>query len=224
MKKYTVFFLMIVLYACNGQIGNLFNRLDDFGIEYNIPDSIYSFFPQKGHNTNIIADWLSTNARINTSGVPLIPDKFIVSLIVKRYKCNNKDLFVSIVNSHKKQALYSTFSESDDYAIIDDERDLRKQIGDSLLKENYSNLLEKKLIMGFSEVFDRDPSFYSYKNKCGLPDGYEILVLKSGNKFVLPERYNFDWDILPETLKHGYLSGVAFKESEPYIIYWVVAW
>ena len=221
MKKYAVFFLMLVLCACNGQRKNPFNRLDEFGIKYTIPDTIYSFFPQ---NSAGVTDWLSTNAQVDTSDVPLIPDKFIVQLIVKRYKFNNKDLFASIVNSHKEQSLYSTFSESDDYALIYAERDLRKQIGDSLLKENFSNLLEKKLIMGFSEVFDRDPDFYSYRNKCGLPDGYDILVLKSGNEFILPERYNFDWDILPEKLKHGYLSGVAFKENEPYIIYWVVAW
>jgi len=219
MKKYTIIFLILVLYACNGQNNGNFKKNDEFGIKYTIPDSIYSFFP-----TNLSADWLSTNAKVNTSGIPLLPDKFIVNFIVKRYKFNDKDLYNSLIISHKEHSLYFTFSESDDYAIIEGERDLRKQIGDSLLKANYSNLLEKKLIMGFSVIFDREPEFYSYKNKCGLPDGYEILVLKSGNKFILPEIEKIDWEVLPERLKHGYLSGIAFKESEPYIIYWVVAW
>jgi len=50
------------------------------------------------------------------------------------------------------------------------------------------------------------------------------LVLKSGSNFILPQDRLYEWSVLPDNLKHGYRSGVAFKEDEPYIIYWVVAW
>ena len=69
-----------------------------------------------------------------------------------------------------------------------------------------------------------DPRFTSSKNLCGLKDGYIIKVLHSGNEFVLPEHRKFEWDILPTDMHHGYLSGIAHKENEPYIIYWVIAW
>jgi hypothetical protein len=65
---------------------------------------------------------------------------------------------------------------------------------------------------------------YDSTTTCGLPVDYNILTLKSGNEFVLPEKYLYDWAVLPQKIKHGYRCGVAFKEDEPYIFYWVVAW
>jgi len=95
---------------------------------------------------------------------------------------------------------------------------------DSLQLQDYYTRLKDKVILSFKESFNDMPFLYDSTTISGLPVGYEILVLKSGNKFVLPEDYLYEWSILPENLKHGYRSGVAFKEGEPYIIYWLVAW
>ena len=58
----------------------------------------------------------------------------------------------------------------------------------------------------------------------GFPMGYEVLLLKKGCNFVLPKDYLYDWSVLPDNLKHGYRSGIAFKEEDSYIIYWAIAW
>lgn len=52
----------------------------------------------------------------------------------------------------------------------------------------------------------------------------EIYVIKYGNENLLKNDYAYNWSILPERLKHGYTSGVAFNQIDPYIIYWVVVW
>jgi hypothetical protein len=57
-----------------------------------------------------------------------------------------------------------------------------------------------------------------------LPESYNILILKTNYKNVLDAKYTYTWDLLPERLKHGYTSGVAFNQIDPYIIYWVVVW
>jgi len=57
-----------------------------------------------------------------------------------------------------------------------------------------------------------------------LKADYNIDILFTGNSFVLPEKYRFNWNILKGDFKHGYTSGIAYSENNNYIIYWSTAW
>ncbi|HOF16282.1 MAG TPA: hypothetical protein PLF32_09015 [Bacteroidales bacterium] len=143
--------------------------------------------------------------------------------IIEAYQCENKEFLQQLQEEYSSKSLFVVKSEDKDYFVISSERELLKAY-DSLQLQDYYTRLKDKVILSFKESFNDMPFLYDSTTISGLPVGYEILVLKSGNKFVLPEDHLYEWSILPENLKHGYRSGVAFKEGEPYIIYWLVAW
>ncbi len=191
---------------------------------YVIPDSLFLFFPDnnksiKYENLNIIK--ISENAE--KTEIPFKAIFFTGYEIIEAYQCENKEFLQQLQEEYSSKSLFVVKSEDKDYFVISSERELLKAY-DSLQLQDYYTRLKDKVILSFKESFNDMPFLYDSTTISGLPVGYEILVLKSGNKFVLPEDHLYEWSILPENLKHGYRSGVAFKEGEPYIIYWLVAW
>lgn len=189
---------------------------------YVIPDSLFSFFPDKSDKYKYLKiDFISESAkRLKT---PLHFSNFVSIKIIETYRCENKESLLQLMNEYRLQSLFSVKSENSDYFVIESERVLSKEYDTVQLKEKYL-LAGNKIILFFKELFEDMPFLHDTATISGLPVGYEILVLKSGNEFILPENYLHDWLILPQNLRHGYRSGVAFKEGEPYIIYWTVAW
>ena len=188
---------------------------------YAIPDSLFSFFPNKSVEYKYLAIEEIIENATNTK-VSYEPYLFITYKIVEVYQCENIELLQSLIQKYRQQSIFSVKSESSDYFSISSEIELLKKYDTLQLQEN---LKVKNIVsLSFKDVFYNNSVLYDSATICGLPTGYEILVLKSGSDFVLPPDYLYEWLILPENLRHGYRNGVTFKENELYIIYWVVAW
>jgi|GEM_PF-3148979 len=194
------------------------NVFSEQQIKYDIPDSLYSFFPKK-YNEKLML--LSYNA--DSTDEVVIPARFDILYLIKVYSFSDQSLSDSLIKKYKKIALNSIRAESNDYHIIDSESQLIDFMGDTLLKQNFKGMNIYNTIPRFEHYCKNTPLYYR-ANKCGLQNGYIISVLKAGNKFVLPEKYKYKWEMLPQKMQHGYLSGVAYNNLTPFIIYWVVAW
>ena len=49
--------------------------------------------------------------------------------------------------------------------------------------------------------------------------------MQAGNAYLIPDRISrYDWDLLPENIRHGYSCGVAFNDEKKYIYYWAMTW
>lgn len=189
---------------------------------YVISDSLFFFFPDKS-NKYVPLKIAIIFENVERTEIPLCLSEFDPAKLVEAYQCENKEFLQQLQEEYSSKSLFVVKSEDKDYFVISSERELLKAY-DSLQLQDYYTRLKDKVILSFKESFNDMPFLYDSTTISGLPVGYEILVLKSGNKFVLPEDHLYEWSILPENLKHGYRSGVAFKEGEPYIIYWLVAW
>lgn len=220
-KKILLLLLFLSLVSCqetkrkNEVTENVFSEQQ---IKYDIPDSLYSFFP-KEYNENLML--LSYNA--DSSDEVVIPTQFDILYLIKAYSFSDQSLSDSLLKKYKKIALNFIRAESNDYHIIDSESQLLDFMGDTLVKQNFKGMNIYNTIPCF-EHYCKSTPLYNPVNKCGLQNGYIISVLKAGNKFVLPEKYKYKWEMLPQKMQHGYLSGVAYNELTPYIIYWVIAW
>ena len=223
MKKiiYIIITVVFAISCTNGQ--NKDDKKNQKDEAYVIPDSLYSFFPDNSSDNK--KNKLSievTNAE--KTDLPYYKVEFAVKLLAKVYICEDTSYYAKRKDIFISQSINRFKSENTSYLIIGSERDLLEDYDKLELKEKYLNFKDNPLVLNFKEVFYEIPNFQSSSTICGLPEGYEILILKSGNEYVLPEKYKMDWDVLPEELKHGYISGVALKESEGIMIYWVVAW
>ena len=192
---------------------------------YVIPDSLFSFFPNDSELYDDLNVMMIRTTNIGKSeNHSYIAMNFSISSLLEIFQSDNNELLEPLTSKYKRQALFSTRSEKSNYFILDSERELLKMYDTLILKNEYLEHCKDPLIFRLSKR-DELPSFlFDSTTVCGLPSGYEILVLKSGNEIVLPESHIYKWPLLPECIKHGYRSGVAFKENEPYIIYWVIAW
>lgn len=191
---------------------------------YVIPDSIFSFFPDFSSNFKGFELIVMTENALK-SEFPLILSEFDPVKIVETYQCNTENSQI-LENQYYKQALFTISSQDSNYFVIGSERELLKRYDSLRLKEKYFRNSKPAIIFYFNEVFNKKqhPFTGDTSTICGLPKDFEILVLKSGNEYVLPQDHFYDWSILPKGLRHGYRSGVAFKKRGTYIIYWVVAW
>jgi len=218
LKSYLFTLLSISMIGCSGQGNDI-----SIGKKYSIPDSLYSFFSDsliKFDHANLL--FYSTNAVI--TDIPYTPMEFEITYLTKIYKYTDTGDFSQFQKEYQSLSLKSIKSEGSDYFIIGSERDMVAKYDTAILKNKYNHFKETNLIINFYELFNRIEQFYDSNTICGLSKGYTILVLKSGNEYIMPEKYKTEWQILPDKIKHGYRSGVAFKGGKPYIIYWVVAW
>ena len=78
--------------------------------------------------------------------------------------------------------------------------------------------------MNFHGILNDETKFFDSTTLCGLSSDYEILILQRGERYVLPEKYKTEWHLMPDNIKHGHLSGVAYSDNNFYIVYWAVAW
>lgn len=192
--------------------------------DYVIPDSLYSFFPNnvKDYNYKSMELGFTIENFWGKGGGRLW--YFSESSLVEVYICYDDKVKKQLIERLRQQSLGSINSEDRNYFIIRSENDLFNEYDTLQLDSLYRLSEEQPLIADFKTFLDFKDALYSAETICGLPTGYKILTLKSGNKKVLPKEYLYDWSILPDEIKHGYRCGVAFKEGEPYLIYWVVAW
>ena len=191
--------------------------------KYVIPDSLFSFFPDKSSKyKGLKMIKFFENAQQSENSLTLL--EFDPTKIIKAYQCGNKEILQQLIEEYRSQSMFSIKTESNDYFVMGSAWELSKKYDTLELKEQFIKLNDVPLVFNFRESFYDIPLLYDATTISGLPVGYEMLILKSGNSIVLPQNQLSEWSVLPNNLKHGYRSGVAFKEDTPYIIYWIVAW
>lgn len=223
MKKIVYIFIAVVfITSCtNGQNEN--NKKSQTKEVYLIPDSLYSFFPNNPDEyKGIKLNTLVTNAE--EIDLPYSKQEFAITYLTKVFMYTDTSYFVKKKKELLNLSIKKFNSIDTNYFIIGSERYLLKRYDTLDLKEKYFNIDDSYLMMDFHSIFNNNKDFHSEFTICDLPEDYKILILKSGNEYVLPEKYRNSWEILPEKLKHGYISGAALKEAESIMIYWVVAW
>jgi hypothetical protein len=227
MKKYkfnislfSLILLFPLLYSCCNDKQNEF--IDE--IQIVIPDSLYSFFPKKD-SFDLKLNLMSTNAQ--KDGRQGESDTFLDVHFIKNYICKHVTQFEFLVYDLLEEAIDSLSPTDDNYFIIKYESDILKMYDYKTLKEKYQESVNKYILPSFHEDIRNFFGInYNLTTVCGLPDDYEILIMKSGRNYVLPDNsaWKFDWKLLPTRLKHGYTSGVAYRSYKDPIIYWCIAW
>ena len=191
--------------------------------KYIIPDSLYSFFPEKDFVFNKKRVKIKTNNAEKTN-LPYYKYEFAITFYVKVYQYTDKSYFFETKKSYVNQSINKFESAENNYFVIGSERDLFSRYDTLELKKKYLNLNKIDLVLDFHGILKDHSDFYNQNTICGLPKNYEILKLISGDEFVLPKKYKNSWEVLPDKFKHGYLGGVAYNESEYSMIFWVAAW
>ncbi len=227
MKKYSIYIiLLIVTLSCKTSTKtdghNFLKNIKDRDNHY-IPDSIVSFFPDNSKQYNDLTECFTAVSTIESKMLQK-NSMFFPSYIVKIYQCGTQSTYDDLINEYKKKYINKITAEQENYFIVDRDIYLFEEYDSLYLKNIYKT--KSPIILNFHKIFDdmSMPNIYDTTTICGLSERYNILTLKSGNKYILPNECFFEWDILPNELKHGYRSGVAFKENELYIIYWAVTW
>lgn len=220
-NKNASFLLLLVLcvlflHGCNNQGGQYTNVV--------IPDSLHTFFP-KNDSLYLKLYSISTNARErDRTGESAA---FLEAHFIKVYSCEHVTQFELLMHKYKQEAIDSLKPVYDNYFIIQYESDMLKMYDYKTLKTKYQESINKYILPSFhNNMRDLYGVNYNFTTICGLPEDYEVLIMKSGRDYVLPDNsaWKYDWKILPPELKHGYTSGIAYRNASDKIIYWCIAW
>jgi hypothetical protein len=114
--------------------------------------------------------------------------------------------------------------EESKYKIISSEEHLLKLYSINDLVQMF-NLNNDFFLPNFREVFQQYSAFeLNNGTNCGLPTDFQIYVLEYGFANIIDESYEYNWNLLPESIKQGYTSGAAVNDSKKLIVYWAIAW
>lgn len=189
--------------------------------DYIFPDTIFSFY--KDYSNEELKPFITvTNA--GDTELPYFAEEFVITYLVKGFFCQNTGWLMQTKERIIKDGSFGIKSGENNYFIIGSERELLHSYDTTNLKEKYAYHINAPLVLNFHEVINIKDTFYDKATLCGLPGDYEIFIIKSGNKYVLPEKYRYEWEILPEKIRHGYSGGMAFSKDKLYVYYWLVAW
>lgn len=215
-------FLIIFLLLSNNCSDRRTSSIDETQIVF--PDSLYSFFPQKD-SLYLKFQSMGTNAElINRQNERT---SFLEVYFTKIYTCEHVTQFDFLIYDYLQEAIDSLKPTDDNYFIMKYESDMLKMYDYKTLKEKYQESINKYILPSFhDDIRNFFGINYNLTTICGLPDDYEILIMKSGRNYVLPDNsaWKFDWKLLPPELKHGYTSGIAYRNYKDPIIYWCIAW
>ncbi len=223
---FCIILLSFFLYACSYDAEYIHDRYSP------IPDSLQLFFPKYGSEERHLLLWKQTCATRGFSGDSdkITPADLPVEItcnnyptLIKVYKIkHSKKNLIALKNHYANIALFTMKAANatpmlwdfDDVLAIDERSKL-------YLDSIYHKADGKTLVPDFNEDFDwRDK--WTGTSSCGLSEDFELYVLKMGETFVLPRKWNVYRSWLPGKFQHGYRSGVAINAR--YIIYWCMAW
>lgn len=221
-----IIYVLIAMICLNSCMSNQQKDRNSAGIQlheenYIIPDTLCSIFQ---NYSNKKSKPLISITNAGDTDLPYFAEEFVITYIVKGYEYQDTAWFTQSEKSLLEKGTLGIEPGKDGYFIIGSERDMLSSFDTIRLKEQYQNHLNTPLVLNFHEIFKEKQNLYDKTTTSGLPDDYKILIVKSGNEYVLPEKYRYDWQLLPEKIRHGYTSGIAYSKKEKSIIYWVVAW
>lgn len=217
-----ILYLSIILFCfCSCSSGqHKDNKLIEHPNEnFIIPDSLFDFFPKQTENAKAI--FFINNA--GNTDLPYSNEEFAITFVLKAYEYLDTTNFTSITTDFSRIAINKYSVRKDNYFIVGSERDILERFDTLYIREQYLSKTNS-LVMNFHGILNNEPNFYDSTTLCGLPADYEILILKQGYQYVLPEKYKTEWHLMPDNIKHGYLSGVSCSKIKHQIIYWVATW
>jgi hypothetical protein len=185
-----------------------------------IPDSLLSFFPE---NEDIQLIMYSTNAE--RMDLPYIPATFSITYYMEMFSCTDKS-FKKLVDKCMKDTIISYDANGNNFFIVEKERYLLKKYGiDTLKNLYYKNSIDNLSFSLHSALRIENFEYYDSESLTGLTNDFQILIIKRGNNFVLfDDSYKYEWEVLSNKNKHGYIGGIAFNKKDNIIIYYIVVW
>ena len=215
-KTTVIIFFVLNIFSCGAKYKDTTIK------KYIIPDSIFQFFPSKQqHNLKLI--FTSDNAE--KIDAKYFSTEFVITYICEVYQ------FKDLNETRKIESIYQSISlntiniSDSNYFVIGSERDLCARFDSLMLKKSYSKFHSNlNLVPNFGEMIDLSSLLLNSTALSDLNYEYKLYILKSGNKFILPEKYKTEWNLLPCQIKHGYQSGVAINYNLRNLIYWTMAW
>lgn len=223
-----IFILVFALFSCGA------NKNSDNKSFYNLskniifPDSLTIYIPSEDEvSVDFIAGITASNAfEENMQVIPKKSDlaEFIPFTFLQEYKISNNNVIDSLINKYQVLAIKRLEVLDTSYFIIDTERNLSKKFNKNSLK----NLLSKKenyfFVINFNSIYPSERNWTDDSTTCGLTKDFIIYIFKYGKTAVLDEEILYEWDLLPEEIKHGYSCGAAISKEKSTLLYWVLAW
>lgn len=185
-----------------------------------VPDSIcYNFDTIKRFSL------LEVGGHVVDNAYPYHTDDFEIFYFSQVYQCRDDAIIQQFLSTCEQSAINIINYSDSDFFIMNREAVLLAQYDTSFLEDRYSRILDCScLVPDFQSLFEDYP-FTNSAKEAPLPENVRVYVLKAGNNFILSSQYSYDWMILPDIIRHGYSSGIAFNESTPNNIYsWAIAW
>lgn len=218
MNKVITFLMSILILSCTNHDKEQNRFISPKNLVF--PEELFSFFP-----TNENLELLACYTSAEKMELPYVPSEFSITYYTEIYKCED-DVYNRLKNVVKSAAIRDVDGCANNYFIIEDERYLISRFDTNTLKELYSQTSIESLLISFHSILDEDDTgIYDSSTLTGLSNDFNIAILKSGNDFIITDTiYKYNWDVLSERNKHGYIGGVAYSDKRKILIYTIVAW
>jgi len=186
-----------------------------------LPDTLYSFFPNSSTKDVECLRFTSNAIKMDA---PYLPEEFEATYLLELYKFSSVYSLHRYCDSLINEAKTSYSAEDSTYFVIASESYLLTKFDSLNLSRKYGVYSSKPIILNFNYLNDKEYNLFSDSTICGLKKGIQIYVLKYGSNSVLAPELEYNWNILPDTIKHGYSCGIALDEQQLMGLFWVVAW
>lgn len=218
MRKYVLMLQIMNFVFCLASCQNI-HKSAFFQNDYVIPDSVFHEFDTIKHFTLI-----GMGGNVVDRQYPYFTDEFELLYRWKVYQCKDSDQMQRFQNQCLRSATYVVNQNDSLFVSFSNERSLRSEYDTIMLERLFENVPDcGHLIPNFKHICD----FLSNgpKHSRFSQDSIVFCVMKFGDGFILPQDYEYNWDLLPDRIKHGYNSGVAFDKNTTNRVYcWTIAW
>lgn len=216
MQKYTLTLHVICLIICSVSCQDL--HKSSFLInDYVIPDSVFYDFDTIKHFSLI-----EMGGDIIDRQYPYFTDEFELLYRWKVYQCKDSSRLKRFQDKCIQSVEYVVTQADSLFFTFDNERSLKSEYDTVTLESLFENIPDcGHLIPDFKNIID----YLSNSTKPFSLDSMVFYVLKFGDCFILPKDHEYSWNLLPNKIRHGYNSGIAFDKKRPDVIYsWSIAW
>ena len=218
--------------ACRTNQKTMVDILKESWIDYknaNIPDSLFRYFPvyQDAIEDKLDPIFYSTNAMTQEYPAPVSIDKFTPMRVLEVYEAKDSAAYYMHRHYLSERAIDSAIvGKCNDYLVISSQDSLLAYYTPTELIRIFNTKQGLPVTFIFNKVPDLlKAGVFDGSSLCGLFPHTELFFMQAGNAYLIPDRISrYDWDLLPENIRHGYSCGVAFNDEKKYIYYWAMTW
>lgn len=208
--------LIVVFSSCT-----LKERGSDTTVYYDasLPAKLYSFFGD--YECSFTRPYFVNNTV--RSGDASHSRYFEVLYLIKYYKYNNEDIINSIRDRLNEDNAEQINLAGEHFFALESTYDMLLRYDSIQIKEIFHGAKDLPIIPSFKSV-SKYSKFFSHPTLSGLSDDSELYIVKSGNGFLLPKKYDYEWKLMPEGRRHGYSGGVILNQKKKVVVLWSMAW